>query len=199
MSGVVLRCPNCGTTKAGPGECDACHEAQVRYFCTNHTPGRWLDAPACRDCGARFGEAAPPPVPSVSPSRPAPARTPPTPPATTPPPRPASTSWVRKAAGPWGRGKRPSYPEEGVDRREESAAAHDALRARLPELISRAASGIRRRSSGAPPASGSPAARPALGGCAGRLLFLMLFLLMAFFAMSLLLGGSLLQLFWVYY
>jgi hypothetical protein len=30
-------------------------------------------------------------------------------------------------------------------------------------------------------------------------LFLMLFLLMAFFAMSLLLGGSLLQLFWVYY
>ena len=199
MSVVVLRCPNCGTTKTRPGECDACHEAQVRYFCTNHTPGRWLDAPACKDCGARFGELAPPPVPPVSPSRPAPARTSLTPPAITPPPRPASTSWVRKAAGPWGYGKGPSYPEEVVDRREESAAAHDALRARLPELISRAASGIRRRGSGTPPTSEIPATRPALGGCAGRLLFLMVFMLMAFLAMSLLLGSSFLQLFWVYY
>ena len=43
MSGVVLRCPSCGTTRAAPGECDACHEAQVRYYCTNHTPGRWLE------------------------------------------------------------------------------------------------------------------------------------------------------------
>ena len=28
MTGVILRCPNCGTSKATPGECDACHEAQ---------------------------------------------------------------------------------------------------------------------------------------------------------------------------
>ena len=32
MSGVVLRCPNCGTTQAGPGECEACHEAEVAYI-----------------------------------------------------------------------------------------------------------------------------------------------------------------------
>ena len=46
MSVVVLRCPNCGTTQATPAECEACHEADVRWFCPNHTPGRWLDAPA---------------------------------------------------------------------------------------------------------------------------------------------------------
>ena len=43
MSGVVLRCPSCGTTTAASGECEACREAQVRYYCTNHTPGRWLE------------------------------------------------------------------------------------------------------------------------------------------------------------
>jgi hypothetical protein len=61
MTGVVLRCPNCGTVQAGTGECDACHEGEVRYFCTNHTPGRWLDARGCDLCGARFGEVAPEP------------------------------------------------------------------------------------------------------------------------------------------
>ena len=62
MSGVVLRCPNCGTTKSATGECEACHEAQVRYYCTNHSPGRWLDTSACTQCGARFGD---PPRPTV--------------------------------------------------------------------------------------------------------------------------------------
>ena len=55
MSEVVIRCPNCGTTRGSPGECDACHEAETRYFCTNHAPGLWLDGPACAACGARFG------------------------------------------------------------------------------------------------------------------------------------------------
>ena len=55
MSGVVLRCPSCGTTRAAPGECEACHEAQVRYYCTNHTPGRWLDSRSCPQCGSQFG------------------------------------------------------------------------------------------------------------------------------------------------
>ena len=55
MSDVLIRCPNCGTTQAALGECEACHEAQVRYFCTNHDPGRWLDGPACPACGARYG------------------------------------------------------------------------------------------------------------------------------------------------
>jgi hypothetical protein len=53
---VLLRCPNCGTTRTTTGTCEACHSAQVRYFCTNHKPGLWLDAPKCRDCGASFGD-----------------------------------------------------------------------------------------------------------------------------------------------
>ena len=56
MTGVVLRCPACGTTQSKVGECDACYEGAVRYFCANHEPGRWLDTPACNACGARFGE-----------------------------------------------------------------------------------------------------------------------------------------------
>lgn len=60
MSGVVLRCPNCGTVQPVEGQCDACHEAAVRFFCINHTPGLWLEGPACLQCGARFGD----PVPS---------------------------------------------------------------------------------------------------------------------------------------
>lgn len=62
---VVQRCPHCGTTKASPGECEACHEAQVRFFCTNHTPGLWLDSSTCPSCGARLGVA--PRAPSTSP------------------------------------------------------------------------------------------------------------------------------------
>jgi hypothetical protein len=68
MSGVVLRCPHCCTTQASQGECQACHEAAVRYFCSNHTPGRWLDGPRCSDCGAMFGAPATPvPPPRRSP------------------------------------------------------------------------------------------------------------------------------------
>ena len=55
MSDVVIRCPNCGTTQATLGECDACHEATTRHFCPNHTPGRWLDGPVCPACGAHAG------------------------------------------------------------------------------------------------------------------------------------------------
>lgn len=53
MSDVVLRCPHCGTTQAERGECEACHEDTVRYFCPNHPGGRWLDGPVCAECGAR--------------------------------------------------------------------------------------------------------------------------------------------------
>jgi hypothetical protein len=91
MSDVVLRCPNCGTTQESPGECDACHEASVRYFCPNHSPGRWLDGPVCAECGAREareraaerGRTVPPikPMPPASPPR----STPAAPPAATPP------------------------------------------------------------------------------------------------------------------
>lgn len=50
---IVRRCPNCGTTQSTAGECNACHEAQVRYSCTNHEPAIWLDEPTCRECVAR--------------------------------------------------------------------------------------------------------------------------------------------------
>lgn len=196
MSGVVLRCPNCGTTKATPGECDACHEAQVRYYCTNHTPGRWLDTPACKQCGARFGDPARTPA---APSPSAPARTP-APASTSAPPRRASASWRPKAGGgPWGRRKRSPSPEEELEARDEGAAARDALTTRLPELLRRTASRVRRTPGGATHVAESTAAGLALGGCLIRALFLAVFLLFAFVTMSVLVGGSLLQIFGVYY
>ena len=64
---VVLRCPTCGTTQAHAGECEACSEGEVRYFCTNHDEAVWLEEPVCGVCGARFGEA-----PAKRPTSPAP-------------------------------------------------------------------------------------------------------------------------------
>ena len=55
---VVQRCPSCGTTQDAPGECEACHEAPVRHFCTNHDPGLWLEGSRCPTCDARAAEAA---------------------------------------------------------------------------------------------------------------------------------------------
>lgn len=74
MSDVVIRCPNCGTTQPTLGECEACHEAQVRYFCPNHSPGLWLGGPECVTCGATFtGRSTHAPPPSSRPIPPAPA------------------------------------------------------------------------------------------------------------------------------
>lgn len=78
---VVLRCPTCGTTQRHEGECEACSEGEVRYFCTNHAEGIWLDEPVCGRCGARFGDA-----PAKAPVTRAPARA--TPPAPAPDFRP---------------------------------------------------------------------------------------------------------------
>jgi hypothetical protein len=196
MSGVVLRCPNCGTTQAVPGECEACHEAQVRYFCTNHTPGHWLEAPTCPQCGARFGD---PGRPRAAPA-PAPARTPA--PASAPPAGPwgtASTAGRRKAgSGPWGRRKRSPSIEEGLEAPAERAAARDRLMARLPELV-RAATRFRRTPVRATPVPGPPPTGLAVGGCLIRALFFAVFLLIAFLTMSIIVGGSLLQLFGAYY
>lgn len=81
MSGVVIRCPNCGTVQSELGECEACHEATTRWFCPNHEPGRWLDGPSCPVCGARVG------VPGASrPSPPRPRPAPSSPPSRHPPP-----------------------------------------------------------------------------------------------------------------
>ena len=65
---VVLRCPTCGTTQGHAGECEACSEGEVRYFCTNHEAGVWLDGPACGRCGASFGD---PPKKATAPRAPA--------------------------------------------------------------------------------------------------------------------------------
>lgn len=72
---VIQRCPNCGTTQAAAGECQACHDAQVRYFCTNHDPGTWLSGSTCPQCEARRVPIARPTasisaVPSREPPRP---------------------------------------------------------------------------------------------------------------------------------
>jgi hypothetical protein len=197
MSGVVLRCPNCGTTKSAPGECEACHEAQVRYFCMNHTPGRWLDAPTCPQCGARFGEPARPP-----------AAPPPRAPARAPAPDPASTStsrrrgptslWPKAGGGPWSRRLRPPSPEEELGARDARAAAREALRARFPDLL-RAGSRVRRMPSEATHVPGSVPIGLALGGCLLRLMFLAVVLLIALAVMSIIVGGSMLQFFGVYF
>ena len=65
MSDAVLRCPNCGTTQASTGECETCHEAEVKWFCPNHTPGRWLDGPTCAECASRPKREAPRPRPTT--------------------------------------------------------------------------------------------------------------------------------------
>ena len=74
MSDVIIRCPNCGTTQGALGECEACHEGDVRYFCTNHEPGQWLSGPACPACGARYGVDRPKPRPAPRPTTEPPVR-----------------------------------------------------------------------------------------------------------------------------
>ena len=87
---MVLRCPNCGTTQAARGECEACHESQVRYFCTNHSPGLWLKGPTCPSCAEAKGRASERPSAPLDDVRLVPAaravRLPPTPSAVAPVP-----------------------------------------------------------------------------------------------------------------
>lgn len=204
MSGVVLRCPSCGTARATPGECEACHEAQVRYYCTNHTPGRWLDASACPQCGARFGgsPARPPAVPAAA----GPIRAP----VPVPAPKPAPVSAPRPAYPPAGgptagdaratRGHRerpPSIEEEAVDTRDPRIAARVA---RLQEML-RAAARARRMPTGAAPAPESPAAPigRGVGGCLLRLVLWVALLFLALVIAPFLFGSAaLLRMFGLY-
>jgi hypothetical protein len=211
MSGVVLRCPNCGTTKAAPGECEACHEAQARYYCTNHAPGRWLDAPSCPECGARFGEPTRAPVrsapaaPTGAPVRPSPAAAPRRTPALDPSPAPWPTPApaARPATGDsWGgrSGRRPPIDDdesESVGRYERGERVvrgpswDDLLRAAARARRSRTAPVVDREAT--PPFA---ARRP--GGCLWRFVQIMVLLFLALTGGVSVLGGSLLRLFLPY-
>ncbi len=191
MNGVALRCPNCGTTKSTPGECDACHEAQVRYYCTNHKPGLWLDTPACPQCGAKFGDpvrkAAPPPPsrPTVSPSPP-PSRT------------GSARSEPRPSPTPWGRRERAPAPARDVEAGGESESVRAARAARMMEIL-RAAARAGRRPRDVTYIPTARPVRPAFGGCVMRFVILIMFMLIVFSFMLSMVGGTLIQMFGGYY
>jgi predicted RNA-binding Zn-ribbon protein involved in translation (DUF1610 family) len=177
VSGIVFRCPNCGTIQGAAGQCDACHEAAVRYFCMNHTPGVWLDSVACPQCGARFGDPAParedlPPV--IHPERrQARARK---------PPRRAAD---REAGlGPWD-----SKPVPGLGGGGGRPASSDPLRI----LLARMAAAARARTKRAEVSSYDEVApKPRWGGgCVGRVFMLILFLVALFLVTPLFLSALL--------
>jgi hypothetical protein len=139
VSDVVLRCPNCGTTQGQLGECEACHEADVRYFCPNHTPGRWLDGPVCAECAARAARERP--APRTPPPRPSPPRTREMPPpveprpSTRPPPSTGSSfdDWRERVAGTVRRG--PVVIDEGPRREPPAEVIPPRVRVRAPPLL----------------------------------------------------------------
>lgn len=180
MSDVVLRCPTCGTTQNHQGECDACSEGQVRYFCSNHSPGLWLEGPECRACGARFGET------PAKPRAPSPRPTAPISPAGTRGPAsaatPRSVEPARAAPG------RP--PDRGGTPRAPSAAD---LLARLL-AARREGAGYKGKDArwGRLPTEGS---RLRLGGCLRRFILFALLLFALLVAGSFFLVGGVLQMF----
>ena len=166
MSAIVLRCPACGTTQTHLGECDACSEGDVRYFCTNHSTGLWLSESRCTTCGAKFGDA-----PTV---RPAPTvRAAPTRPRVTPPIDSTSAIPVRELPA----------PTVGPPRRRvaetEDPDAEPSLADVLVDMIEE---GRRARAAEEPrwrePIAAAPH-KPVIAGCLGRLM-LLVFLLIAF-------------------
>jgi hypothetical protein len=182
---VVQRCPNCGTTKATAGECEACHEAQVRYFCTNHTPGLWLKASTCPKCGARLGDAAR--DPSIA--RPIPERTrsPAAAPAT--PPRTRSRAAARASTPapphPYSRpAPRETRDSESGSHKRWSPAEEERFEPRvvpLPlwQMILQAAARARYMPSRTRYRERTPAIGRMAGGCVKRLLVGMLLLFLA--------------------
>ncbi len=179
MSLVVLRCPNCGTTQAGPGECDACHEAQVRYFCTNHNPGQWLTSPKCPQCGAQFGVAGP--VRSASPPPPRSPVQPSVQPPASKVARPPAAPATRRRFNPWGPTSAPPTGEE-----------RDVRARRLRDMIPRPS-----------PYGGVPGALPyemealpvpvARAGCLGRALLLVFLILGILLLLVISAGGPFIQ------
>ena len=174
MSAVVLRCAHCGTTQSTPGECEACHEGQVRFYCTNHKPGRWLDGQVCSQCGAAYGRPDP---------RPAVPRTPKLAQASPPSSR-RDTSEIassRDRPDPWRGRSPPAVPPEHDYVTEEAVARAKALK-RLHDLLGGAYA--RRRTAGDIGTPGYSVAPLIAGGCLRFLLLVFLFLLLSFFGLS---------------
>jgi len=166
MSAVVLRCDNCGTSQSVLGLCEACHEGQVRYFCKNHNPGRWLNGPKCTLCGATYGIAAgPPPTrPAAATDRTGSTRKRPVsdgPAPTSPPPR---------RRGPWG--SRPTRSEEILVSDELIA------RARAVERLRRLLGGAGYSRPVPDSTDYGPSAPRIAGGCFRVILLFMLFFLL---------------------
>lgn len=176
MSAVVLRCPACGTTQGQPGECDACYGERVRYFCTHHSTGLWLDDPVCQECGAKFGETSP---------------SPPT------PPRRAASSTRRRTRAPetWSPAPRRSEPARHRPSDPETAPAGPSLADILARIL---AARWRRAGHGAEDDPGWESASEfrlptfPLRGCIVRLVWLALVLFaLAVLATFLIVGGAL--------
>jgi ribosomal protein L37AE/L43A len=167
---VVQRCPSCGTTQPASGECDTCHEAHVRLFCTNHSPGLWLTAPTCPSCGARFG---------------GPALRPPTPATTVRPPTPATI--VHEAAAE-ARSSRERPPPAGDEELEVVTSPME-----LWQRLLRAS--VRARSAPATWTADSELPRIArnAGGCLTRFVLVVVLLFVALVAAAFLVGHALLQ------
>jgi hypothetical protein len=178
MTGVILRCPNCGTAQPSGGECEACREEQVRYFCTNHSPGFWLDSSSCALCGARFGDAvsatkAPPASPAPSEYRPS-RRSEPAP----------DLRRSDPEVDPWAPG-----PSERDGPGRDHSGRPDAS-ALILALLNAATRGRRRSVRGYDDAGSAPPRRRG-GGCLLRLLMLALLLFALFLMVPIFLGALL--------
>jgi hypothetical protein len=175
MSAVLLRCDNCGTSQSARGLCEACHEGQVRYFCTNHNPGRWLETKKCPQCGAEYGVTL-----TISPATKRPetgdlrSRSKKSAPPIDGPAH--ATRPGRRTGAPWG--SRPPRAPEGILVSDEAAARARALE-RLRRLLGAARYG-RRAPDPTDLTYGSPMPMMA-GGCLRAVLLVMLFFLLVTF------------------
>jgi hypothetical protein len=173
LSAVILRCDNCGTSQSALGDCEACHEGQVRYYCKNHNPGRWLDAPRCSKCGAEYGVTVNPPptrpVTGVIRSRPEKGASA----GGTPAPTIRSS---RRPGGPWG--PRPTRSPEEIYAGETRAKALERLR--------RVLEGRDHRRASSEPTDFTYDARMPMAaiGCFRVVLLVMLFLLISLLGLS---------------
>jgi hypothetical protein len=172
MSGVVLRCANCGTTQSTSGECQACHEQDVRFYCTRHTPGLWLTTQVCSQCGAEYGKELPPDR-ERAPPRPGPGGRFPR--------RPERPEKAPKRPRPWGPLASRDEPRE-EPRRMDSRAAIERL---LREYYRRR---VRVDEDTDVEIARGPSVRPLAGGCLRIILmFFLLSMLMLYVLSSL--GG----------